>query len=93
MVDHISKLRALQADLALMSNVVSDEDFAMIIITSLPESWDVFTTSYLGSKGTATTLTVSEIISLLMDEDRRRRARDGGSVNSLQARLKSGGAS
>jgi hypothetical protein len=49
MVQHINNLRSLKEELALMGNVVSDEDFVMILISSLPESWDVFTTSYLGS--------------------------------------------
>ena len=38
MVEHVSKLRKLQEELHIMSNLVSDEDFVMILITSLPES-------------------------------------------------------
>ena len=51
MVDHISKLQQLQDEQHIMDNKVSDEDFIMILITSLPESWDNYTTSYLGSSG------------------------------------------
>ena len=49
MVAHISNLRKLQEELHLMDNKVTDEDFVMILITSLPESWDNYTSSYLGS--------------------------------------------
>ena len=38
MVEHVSKLQKLQEELHIMSNLVSDEDFVMILITSLPES-------------------------------------------------------
>lgn len=94
MVEHVNNLRSLQAELGLLGNEVADEDFVMILIASLPESWDVFATSYLGSHTGATTLTASEFIPLLLEEDRRRRARAGGSENSLQARFgKSSGSS
>ncbi|KAG2006925.1 hypothetical protein CC2G_015317 [Coprinopsis cinerea AmutBmut pab1-1] len=86
LVEHISTLRAYQSELALMSNVVSEEDFAMVIITSLPESWDSFTSSYLASQGADTTLKATEIIPLLLEEDRRRRTRIGSSAHSLQVR-------
>ena len=40
MINHISKLRKLQEELHLMGSIVTDEDFVMILITSLPEAWD-----------------------------------------------------
>ncbi|KAJ3521915.1 hypothetical protein NMY22_g12109 [Coprinellus aureogranulatus] len=87
MVEHVNNLRSLQAELGLLGNEVADEDFVMILIASLPESWDVFATSYLGSHSGETTLKASEIIPLLLEEDRRRRNKAGGSENSLQARF------
>ena len=51
MVDHISKLRQLQEELHIMENPVLDEDFVMILITSLLEAWDNYTLAYLGSSG------------------------------------------
>ena len=38
MVDHISKLRKLQEELHIKGSPVLDEDFIMILITSLPEA-------------------------------------------------------
>ena len=32
-----------------MGSIVPDEDFVMILITSLPEAWDNYTSAYLGS--------------------------------------------
>ena len=49
MVDHISKLQKLQEELHIMGSPVLDEDFVMILITSLPEAWDNYTLAYLGS--------------------------------------------
>ena len=40
MVEHVSKLLKLQEELHIMSNLISDEDFVMILITSLLELWD-----------------------------------------------------
>ena len=41
MIEHVSKLQRLQEELHLMDNKVNDKDFVMILLTSLPESWDV----------------------------------------------------
>ena len=69
MIDHISKLRGLQNELHAMENLVSDEDFVMILITSLPESWDNYTGSFLGSTGNKPTVLSHELIAVLLDED------------------------
>ena len=66
MVDHISKLRRLQEELHLMENKVSDEDFVMILITSLPESWDQYTSAYLGLSSNMPTLKSHELVANLL---------------------------
>src|SRR5665213_3494839 len=75
--DHVAKLRKLQEELHLMGSVVGDEDFAMILLSSLPESWDVYTSAYLGAQSNAPTITSHELISVLLEEDRRRKERNG----------------
>jgi hypothetical protein len=85
MVDHILKLHGLQADLTLMENPVEDEDFAMVLITSLPDSWDSFTTSWMGSQSDKKVISTTDLIPLLLEEDRRQRTQNGNSANSLQA--------
>ncbi|KAJ3543106.1 hypothetical protein NMY22_g3260 [Coprinellus aureogranulatus] len=94
MVEHVSNLRRLQAELHTMGSKVSDEDFFMILITSLPESWDNYTSAYLGANSNSPTITSHELISILMEEDRRRKGRegDGGVGTTLQSRkVRSGG--
>src|SRR5277367_3060424 len=89
MVNHISNLRKLQLELHLMGSIISDKDFVMILITSLPEAWDNYTSAYLGSSGNKPELKSHEIIAILLDEDRRRKGRSGGSgETTLQAKGK-----
>jgi hypothetical protein len=70
-VEHVSHLRKLQEELHLMGSVVSDEDFTMILLSSLPESWDVYTSAYLGAQSNSPTITSHELIAVLIEEDRR----------------------
>lgn len=88
LVEHVSKLRKLQEELHLMSSVVSDEDFVTILISSLPESWDVYTSAYLGSSSKKDEMITShELVAILLEEDRRRNERHGDpSAAALQAR-------
>jgi DNA-binding Lrp family transcriptional regulator len=70
MVTHISKLRQMQEELHIMGNLdLSDEDFVMILLTSLPESWDNYTTSLFGSSGNKPSITSHELVAILLEED------------------------
>ena len=77
LVEHIGSLRQLQEELYNMGSIIADEDFAMILLSSLPENWDQFTSSYLGSKSGDKTavLTSHELIAIILDEERRRKRR------------------
>ena len=89
MINHIYKLRKLQEELHLMGSIVTDEDFVMILITSLPEAWDNYTLAYLGSSGNRPELRSHEIIAILLDEDRQCKERSGNSgETALQAKGK-----
>jgi hypothetical protein len=44
---HVTELRRIQEELAIPGSLVSDEDFLLLIISSLPKSWDNFTSAYL----------------------------------------------
>ena len=68
MVDHISNLWKLQEELHIMGSPVPDEDFVMILVTSLPESWDNYTLAYLVSSGNKLELQSHEIIAILLDD-------------------------
>ena len=76
-MEHVSKLQKLQEELHLMGSLISDEDFAMILVSSLPESWDLYMSAYLGSKTDRKSFTSYELISILLEEDRRRKERSG----------------
>lgn len=91
MIEHISKLRKIQEELHTMGNLVSDEDFVMILITSLPESWDNYTSSYLRSSGNKPDLKSHELIAILLEEDRRRKCQARNLATSLQAKEKGKG--
>ena len=89
MIDHISKLQKLQEELHLMGSIVIDEDFVMILITSLPEAWDNYTSAYLGSSRNMPELRSHKIIAILLDEDQRHKERLGNSGEmALQAKGK-----
>ena len=82
MVEHVSKLRRLQEELHLMDNKVNDEDFIMILLTSLPESWDGYTSAYLGSSSNKPTLRSHELIAILYEEDCRRKGHTSEAAGS-----------
>ena len=68
MIEHISKLRQMQEILHVMGTKVLDEDFVMILLTSLPESWDNYTTSFLGSSSNRPELKSQELVGILIEE-------------------------
>ena len=87
MVEHISNLWKLQEELHIMNNLILDEAFVMILITSLLESWDNYTSSYLGSLGNKPDLKSHELVAILIEEDRWQKGRTGESSSyTLQAR-------
>ncbi|KAF4622418.1 hypothetical protein D9613_009127 [Agrocybe pediades] len=88
MSEHVSKLRQLQEELHIMGSVISDEDFVMILLTSLPESWENYASSFLGSSSNRPTVRSQELVGILMEEYRRRKEKGGETVGgtSLQAR-------
>jgi len=88
MVEHILKLRKLQEELHLMENMVSDEDFVMILITSLPESWDNYTSLYLGASRNKLTLKSHELVAILIEEYCHRQGQNYETAGglSMQAR-------
>jgi len=79
MVTHISTMRQLQEDLHLMGHRVEDTDFSTLLMASLPDSWDSFTSAYWGAQGANSAhITSYELSAILIDEDRRRKPKMGG---------------
>ena len=50
MRDHISKFRLIQEELLLMGSEMTDIEFTIVLLQSLPESWDQFTQNLIGSQ-------------------------------------------
>ena len=65
---HIGALRTMQENLHAMGSLISDEDFTMILLTSLPDLWDMYTTSYLGAMGNKLTVKSHELMAILIEE-------------------------
>ncbi|KAF7377116.1 hypothetical protein MSAN_00130600 [Mycena sanguinolenta] len=87
---HVTELRRIQEELAILGSLVSDEDILMLIISSLPESWDNFASAYLGASSNAPTITAHEFISLVLEEHRRRLEKNGDGNSAMYGRAKQG---
>ena len=48
--DHTSKFRLIQEELLLMGSEVTDIEFTVALLQSLPDSWDQFTQNLIGSQ-------------------------------------------
>ena len=83
MASHIACLRGLQDELHLMGSEVTDSDFAVVLLSSLPQSWETFTTAYLRARGKEAQIDPSDLISVLLDEDRRRKAQGDMGPNGM----------
>jgi hypothetical protein len=88
--EHVTELRRIQEELAILGNLVSDEDFLLLIISSLPESWDNFTSAYLGASSNIPTISSHEFISLVLEEFRRRLEQNGDGNSAMYGRAKKG---
>lgn len=77
--EHIRHMRSLLDEIHTVSEttVISDAEFAITLLVSLPESWNNFIQS-IDSTATST-LTSASIIARILQEDRRRKERDSAS--------------
>jgi len=90
-VVHMTMLRQLQEQLHLMGSLVSDDEFIILLITSLPESWDQFTTAYLGANGNNTTVTSHELVAIITEENCRRQEKGTGGDSAMFSRARNQG--
>jgi hypothetical protein len=87
---HVTELRQIQEELAILGSIVTDEDFLLLIISSLPESWDNFTSAYLGASSNTPTISSHEFISLVLEEYRRRLEKNGDGNSAMYGRAERG---
>ena len=77
-IAHLTNMHSLQAQLHHMGLMVPDQDFTNILVSSLPESWDLFTTSYQGSQMGDNVLMSQQLVAIIRDKYNRRTASKGG---------------
>jgi hypothetical protein len=80
---HVTEMRRIQEELAILGSLVSDEDFQLLIISSLPESWDNFTSAYLGASSNTTSISSHEFISLVLEKHRCRQEKTGDGSSAM----------
>ncbi|CDO72946.1 hypothetical protein BN946_scf185002.g131 [Trametes cinnabarina] len=92
--EHLRKLRGYLSELHALGQTVSDADFAFIILTSLPESWNPFiraidpTDLTETEPGKAPRLTSAKLITRILQEDHRGK-HDNDNNTALKATDKS----
>ena len=78
---HIATLKRYREDLSDLQKPVADDDFAMIILGSLPNSWEPFIEAFLGSHtGEKVSISSQGLIKVLFDEEKRRNLRSNAEV-------------
>ena len=84
--EHIRSMRALVDEIHAISGkaVISDDDFAITLLVSLPESWN----NFIQSIDSTSTLSSANIISRILQEDRRRKEKGGASDEAMVAKQK-----
>ena len=87
MLEHLTKLQDIQSELYIMWSLVSEDDFADIILTSLSESWNIYILAYLGINS-KTTITSHELIAYLLKEERQRKERVGTTDTAMEMKDK-----
>lgn len=71
---HIKLMRQFQGELKSLGQEVTDKDFAVALLSSLPPDWDAFVRSTLSGNTPPDSKTT---ISAILTEERRRNERDG----------------
>src|SRR3954466_10176258 len=86
MEEHIHVMRGYQEELASSGDYLTDTDFSLTLLTSLPESWNTFIS--------VVDMNLLKILHLLitriLEEDQRIRVREGNNSMALMAKGKGG---
>ena len=66
---HIANLRTRLAEVTALGETIPDRMFAVILTKSLPDSWQSWAAPFWGSKSATDTITSTEVISRIYEED------------------------
>lgn len=69
--EHIRMLKGLIKELAVLGSKISDKEFSITLLTSLPDSWDAF----ISSIDTSSLKESSKLIARILEEDRQIKSR------------------
>lgn len=89
--EHLRQLHGYRSELHTYGQTLSDSDFSMTVLTSLPDSWDPFICAIdLSDLAAATNetpkLTLAKLIARIMQEGRRLKTRSNDSETALAAK-------
>ncbi len=80
---HTTEMCRVQEELGILGSVVTNKEFLMLLISSLPESWDQFTSAHLGATGNNPTVTSHKFISIIQEENRHRKEKSGEGESAM----------
>lgn len=73
--EHLNEMQSIINQLATMKMVLDDELQALLLLSSLPDSWETLVVS-LSNSATDGKLTMSQVTSSLLNEELRRKYRN-----------------
>lgn len=83
MSNHINDLNTLLCQASSVGMIQDDESKAIILLCSLPDSWDPVVTAVSTSNSTKSKLAYDEVVATLLSEDMRRSNKDSSSGDAL----------
>ena len=90
--EHLRQMRTFRSELHALGQELSDSDFSMTILTSLPDSWDAFiraidpTDLIPPARGQPPKLSSAKLIARILQEDRRLKQRNEHTETALVSR-------
>lgn len=79
--EHIRTLTNLRSKLAAQGAKLSEEEFSITLLTSLPDSWDTF----ISGVDTASLTESTKLVARILEQDRRRKAKPSSDEVALPA--------
>jgi hypothetical protein len=81
----------MQQELYLMGKLIPDEQFVMITIMTLPDSWDNFTQLFMGMTKETSEISSQELTAILIQEERHWKDKEtGGTALQVKRRAEKG---
>ncbi|KAJ7315150.1 hypothetical protein DFH08DRAFT_633694, partial [Mycena albidolilacea] len=79
--EHIRTLTNLRSKLAAQKTKLTEEEFCITLLTSLPDSWD----NFISGVDTASLTESTKLVARILEQDRRRKAKPSSDEVALPA--------